>query len=659
METSARQIGTSSPALGRSPRRDGGQGAERSYTARIFHLTAALIAVAALYWAKEILLPFALAVLVSFLLNPVVTLLDRLGRGRIFSVSVAVLAMGLAVFAIGWLVTSQLMDLGTELPRYRGVLLERVRSLSGKTDTGLQEAADTIEELGAELTGTNEDADSDDESENAADQEPDPQELIRGGLIGPTLPRPPLRADARRRGSNEEAVAVRVVALPPSPLKQIRDWLGPLLSPLATFSLVVVLVIFMLLKREDLRYRLIQLFGTSHMRVTTEALNDAAARVGRFLRMQLLINSCYGGAVGIGLYLIGVPNALLWGVMGLLLRFLPYVGPWLAAVMPLTISLAVFDGWNYPLMVAGMFIVLELTVNMLLEPWLYGASIGVSSLGIIIAAIFWTWLWGGVGLVLAMPLTVCLVVAAQHVPQLRFVSILLGDQVSLSLGERIYQRLLALDEDEAHSLALTSLKNESLAEVYDVGLVPALYLAEADRHAGLLSEQQQAFIFQALRDLIEDCAHEAEESAAVATEKNGESPRKVFCIPVRDEADQIASLMLQLLLEREGMEVEMGSLQSTAGETVEAVEQHQPHAVVLSVLPPLGARDGRYLCKRLRARYTNLPILAGLWSSSGMEQSASRLTTAGANDVVTSFKSAMRILGPARQPKVVEEAALS
>ncbi len=650
------------PALPRDEngaRREPPRRNERSYTARLFHLVAAVLFVAALYWAKEILLPFALAVLVSFLLNPMVTWLDRMKLGRVVSVISTVALMGLVVGAVGWLVTTQLMDLGRQLPNYRGVLLGRVRALSGATEGPLQEAATTIEELGEELAGTPKqpaevtDEETITELEQLASGSNDPLGSTRiQEQQGPLA-----RSSSAAPGAHgaAEPLAVKIVALPPSPLKQIRDWLGPLLGPLATFGLVAVLVIFMLLRREDLRYRLIQLFGISHMRLTTEALNDAAARVGRFLRMQLLINTCYGTAVGIGLYFIGVPNALLWGVLGLLLRFLPYAGPWLAALMPLTLTLAVFEGWLQPLLVVGLFLVLELTVNMLLEPWLYGASIGVSSMGIIVSAIFWTWLWGPIGLVMAMPLTVCIVVAAQYIPQMRVVTILLADQVTMSLGERIYQRLLAMDEDEAQVLALNELKNSSLAELYDSALTPALYLAEEERHAGTLSEQQQAFIFQAIRDLIDDCADEVEPDP----EEERVKGRKVFCVPVRDEADEVASLMFEHLLRLRGYDVEMGSIQSTVGEVLEQIQQTGAHAVVLSVLPPLGARDGRYLCKRLRSQHPNLPIIAGLWSGRGMEQAAARLINAGANNVATSFASALQILegtpaSPRGEPVVAE-----
>jgi methylmalonyl-CoA mutase cobalamin-binding subunit len=441
--------------------------------------------------------------------------------------------------------------------------------------------------------------------------------------------------------------------------------LGPLVSPLLTAGLVVVLIVFVLVYREDVRNRLIQLLGTTHLRVTTEALTDAAFRISRYLRTQLVINTCYGLCVGLGLFLIGVPNALLWGVLGLLLRFLPYVGPWLAAAMPLMLSLAVFDDWQHPLLAAGLFVVLELIVSNVLEPWWYGSSIGVSPLGIVFAAVFWTWVWGPVGLVLAVPLTVCLTVASRHLPQLQFVAILFSDQSTMALPDRLYQRLLAWDDDEAAVLARSFLKQGTLDELFDAGLVPTLRLAEADRHAGLLSLSQEAFVMQSVRELADEFGEGvspppgnkappgemSERSGHRATGESEPPPAHgcVLCIAVRDEADEIAASMLAQLLAREGFQVDMGSTVVQASELLERTQTQRPDAIVLSIVPPLGSRDGRYLCRRVRAACPDLPILAGLWNGQDLDTARDRLIAAGASHIVTSFREAVATLEALRR----------
>ena len=284
----------------------------------------------------------------------------------------------------------------------------------------------------------------------------------------------------------------------------MRDWLGPILSPFGTAGMVVVLVFFMLLDRENQRNRLLQLFGTSNLHATTEAMHDAGHRVGRYLRMQFFVNAGYGIAVGIGLWLIGVPGAVMWGVLGFSLRFLPYIGPWIAAALPILVSLGHSDGWTQPLLVVGWYIGLELIFNNVVEPLVYGSTTGVSTVGVILSAIFWTWLWGPIGLILAMPMTVCLVVAARYVPQLRFLTVLLADQPPMTPAERVYQRLLAFDYHEPLQLAHKHLKESSLVSFYDEVLIPALVLAEHDRHADLLNDDQEAFVAEAAEDLVEE-----------------------------------------------------------------------------------------------------------------------------------------------------------
>jgi hypothetical protein len=419
----------------------------------------------------------------------------------------------------------------------------------------------------------------------------------------------------------DEATPVKVVEMPPSPLTQAQTWLGWLAAPFTTAGMVFVLVFFMLLDRENQRNRLIQLFGKSNLHTTTEAITDATRRVGRYLRMQFLINAGYGIAVAIGLSLIGVPSAIMWGVLGFSLRFLPYLGPWLAAVLPLLVSIAVSDGWTRPILVASMYVVYELVLNNVAEPMLYGSTTGVSTVGVILSAIFWTWLWGPIGLILAMPMTVCLVVTARYVPQLRFITVLLADQPPLTPAERVYQRLLAFDDNEPLKLARNHIKNSTLASFYDEILVPALILAEQDRHADLLNDDQVAFVQEAADDLVEQLGEETPTQDAVATAAADRPGEQVLCIPLRDEADAITSRMLAQLLAAEGFHVEAGAAGTLTSEMVDRVASSESDVVVISVLPPIRPRDSRLLWKRLRQRYPDLPIVVGYWLGKNVTES--------------------------------------
>jgi hypothetical protein len=425
----------------------------------------------------------------------------------------------------------------------------------------------------------------------------------------------------------DDAVPVKLVQVT-SPLAQVRDWLGPLVAPLTMAGMVVVLVFFLLMDRESQRNRLIQLFGKSNLHLTTEAFHDAAQRVGRYLRMLFLINMGYGIAVALGLWLIGVPSAIMWGFLGFALRFLPYLGPWLAAAMPVLVSFAVFEGWTQPLLVMGMYIVYELLLNNVAEPMLYSGSVGVSSVAVILAAIFWTWIWGPIGLVLSMPMTVCLVVMSRYVPQLRFINILLADQPPLTPSERIYQRLLAFDYDEPLQVARAQLKSVPLEAFYDDVLIPALVLAERDRHTGVLNDEQEQFVQEAAADLVDelsdpalairaasdgaDVEHEADRSDADF------SDARILCVPLRDHADELASRMLAQLLAADGFQVDTDAPEALTSEVVEHVAKLAIDVVVISILPPIAPRDTRLLWKRLRSRYPELPIIVGFWSGSAV-----------------------------------------
>jgi predicted PurR-regulated permease PerM len=413
-----------------------------------------VLAIGGLYFGRDIFIPFALAILLSFALSPLVNWLRRLRLPRIAAVLIAVAVAIILTGGIGFVVGRQLVQLADNLPAYRTTITQKIRSLQQSSSGGgvVEKVTTTIEGLGKEISG-----------EGKPEEKP---AETSGRLSG---------------GTSQEPVTVRLEPPRPRPLEVIQSIIGPLLAPLATAGLVVIFVIFVLLEREDLRDRFIKLAGAGDLHKTTQALNDAAARVSRYLLMQLVVNSTYGIPIGIALYFIGVPNAVLWGLLAAVLRFIPYLGPFLAALFPIALAIAVDPGWTMLLWVFGLFLVAELISNNVVEPWLYGSSTGLSSLAIIMAAIFWTTLWGAVGLFLATPLTVCLVVIGRYVPQLEFLGVLLGSDPVLAPEERLYQRLLAGNLEEAVEIAEDYADEHSSREFYDNVAIPALRLAENDR----------------------------------------------------------------------------------------------------------------------------------------------------------------------------------
>lgn len=642
-------------------------------------LASVVVAIAALHLAKEILLPLALAIFLSFLLTPLADRLESWGLGRIPSVISVVGVTFVVLGMLGWIVTSQLVDLGSQLPQWKGEILEKIEQMRptspmlAKIAETYDEVAEKISEPKEEEKGQPKDAETASETAAAKPLTPDQPEAVAASSSDNSLLDRLKREfefsdgdsalDGRRK---QEPVDVRVVGMPPSPLGQIRNWLGPLVAPLTTAGIAVVLVIFILLKREDQRNRLLQLFGSSNLHATTEALTDVTERVSKYLRMQFLINAGYGVSVAVGLSLIGVPSAVTWGVLSFSLRFLPYIGPWLSAIMPLAVSVAVSDGWTQPLLVASLFVVLELLVNNVAEPMLYGRSTGVSGVGVIVAAIFWTWIWGPIGLVLAMPLTVCVVVMSKYIPSLHFIYALLGDQAALAAPERVYQRLLAGDCDEAVETASDLLAAGSLAQAFDEAVIPALIMAENDRHGGRLHDSQTATVHETARDLIDELGQLAQaadvakaESAEPASEqlKTVRTPLRAFCIPLRDQADDIGSTMLATLLAREGVECELGAVAALTSELVESVEALRADVVILSIVPPLPPRSSRLLCRKLHDRYPHLPVLIGYWGGGRADEIRRRLADDQAEIVTTLADAVVRVQAIATRPKLTEKAS--
>lgn len=573
-------------------------------------VTLALIAVviAALYFAKGVLVPLALAVLLTFLLSPACDWLERRGLGRIPAVMVTAI-LGFTVLGIVvWTAVVQMTSLAPQIPEYQRNIEAKLNSVNEYAVAMLRTVSRNAEGMGQNLS--------------------------------------PLDPGSEGLGTIDQPFAVQVISSPASPLQILGGIFGTLFEVLGTTAIVIVFVVFFLYRREDLRDRFIHLVGKGHVTVTTQMLEDAGARVSRYLSILLLLNVTFGICIGIGLYLIGVPNPILWGILAAALRFIPYLGPWIAAVMPIGLSMAISTGWGATILTVLLFVVLELFNNNFLEPWLYGKNTGVSAVAVMLAAVFWTWLWGPVGLLLATPLTVCVLVVGKHVPQLSFLDILLGTEPVFEPKKRIYQRLLAGDQEEAGELFEEYLGEKPVVEVYDNVLIPVLALAELHGQLGELNEGKHNFILQSLKELIQD-RHERQQEMRTKDERadgpevNADSRRgleakstlpRILCLPARTEADGIAAIMLAQVLETCGGDVQSVSVTSVAGDMVDLVEQCAAEVVCLSATPPAAVMHARYLCKRLRSRLPKLNLVVGLWGAeSDLEKARVRI---GCNAVV-------------------------
>src|SRR4030095_151578 len=505
----------------------------------------------------------ALSALLTFLLSPLVTRIER-WIGRIAAVLVMVALIFAGFGAAGWMLTRQLVDLAMKLPEYKGNIITKMHAFELPKGGVFTKLSQTVDELKQELPGGTAQA------APTITQEPGKPETA--------VASPPhaLSAVPVQRGETSDA----------SPFELVKLIIAPLLGPLGTAALVLVLVIFMLLQREDLRSRLIRLIGQGRISATTRAMDDAGHRVSRYLLMQLLVNVTYGTVIAIGLYFIGVPNAVLWGAFGTVLRFIPYIGPWVATILPTLLSLAISPHWTMPILTLALFAGLELLLNNVMEPLLYGAHTGVSSIALIVAAVFWTCLWGPLGVVLATPLTVCLVVMGRHVPRLSFLSVVLSDEDALTPAEDCYHRLLTPGEHDELELVESYLKANSLTALYGSVFIPVLIAAGTDARAELLDQEQLTNVEQSMRDIIEDLGTlpavrskaAVEKADSAADEKAPPPPAvaadcRVYCLPARADRDELAGMMLVQLARQQGFGAQNAPAKLVTGGLLELVEK--------------------------------------------------------------------------------------
>jgi predicted PurR-regulated permease PerM len=573
---------------------------------------AVALAIAMLYFGRQIFIPLALALVLSFLVTPLVGLLERVHLSRVPAVLV-VLILCLALTAgIGWVVAGQLLDITGHIRDYKANLEETFRSLRTPAAGALGQATAAVRELNKELA--------------AAPGQPAGRAPDDNGKARPTRP-----------------VPVQVTPPPSNLLADLRTLLGPLEGPAETAAIVIIFTAFMLIKREDLRNRLIRLGGQGHLTVMTQALDDASRRLSRYLLLQFLVNAGYGILFGVGLYFIGIPHALLWGALAALLRFVPYVGTLIATAFPMMMALAVFPGWQHALLIVGLFLVLEAIVSNVIEPWLYGSHTGISSIAILVAAVFWSMLWGPVGLILSTPLTVCLMLAGRYVPRLGFLEVLLGDEPVLSPQELFYQRLLAMDQDEARNIAEIQLQEKSLENLYETVLIPALRLAEEDRHRDALGDRTIEFISQTTRELIDDLGdriareNSSQRDNSKALSDARRRAKDIVCVPARDEADELVGMMFAQILQHAGYGATYLAI-GTVNDMLDQVEKGGFRIACVSALPPFAVGQARSLCKRLRARVPDLAMIVGLWEFAGGVPKAQERVGASCTDaVVTSL----------------------
>lgn len=530
-------------------------------------MAVAALIIAGLYFGREILVPVALAVLFSFVLAPFVIRLQSWRVPRTLSVLVAVFVGFSIVFSLGGLMVSQANRLAEELPGYQEILQEKIQGLRGFATGGsgtLERASKVLRELDTELQN-------------------------------PSLNRTPI--DGLRRQPLDKPIPVEIRQPDPGTLSTLVAIIQPLIQPLTTTGVVVIFVIFILLQRQDLRNRFIRLAGSHDMQRTTAALDDAGQRLSRLFLNQMIVNASFGLLIGIGLTVIGVPSAPLWGLVATILRFVPYVGSPISAVFPLILAAAVGSGWGMLLATAALFATLQLIAGQVVEPLVYGRSSGLSPVAIVLSASFWTWLWGPIGLVLATPLTVCLVVVGRHVDRLQFFDVLLGNQPALTPPQLVYQRMLAGDPIEASQQAQTYLEDAPLEDYYDTILLKGLRLAEADLRLGRLLPDRIDRILSTVHEVVEDLGtHEdrvvsdapavdtrsdlARLDAVVAAEDvvpllpQWQKPGAVLCIPGASKLDEAASLVLAQMLNRRGI--------GAASETADALSMSRFFSLDLS-----------------------------------------------------------------------------
>ncbi|MBV8054949.1 MAG: AI-2E family transporter [Deltaproteobacteria bacterium] len=571
----------------------------------------AIVVIAALYYGRGVLVPITIAVLLSFVLSPLVELLRRVWLGRIVSVVLAIVLALAIILALSMVIGTQVAQLAKNFPKYQTTVETKVTGLRGS--------------ITKRLSG------------------------IIKSLDHETAPRAikslPLQAGAGPQANQQKPVPVVVTPGSPSPLQIGESLFSPVLSPLETAGIILVVTIFMLLQKEDLRDRAIRLFGTEDLQRATVVLDDAAQRLSRYFLTQLAINTSFGAIVAVGLYFLGVPSPVLWGLTGTLLRFIPYIGAWIAATLPIALAAAVAPGWSLVIWTVTLYIGTEFTMGQVVEPLAYGHSTGLSPLAVIIAAIFWASIWGPIGLIISTPLTLCLVVLGRYDERLEFLDVLLGDRPPLTLVEGFYQRMLADDLDEAEEQAERYLKDQPLSSYYEEVMLKGLQLAANDINRGALPPAKCERLKENIKELISDLdeyddippatAEEQKTAAGLPADekalpnipslagrifdKNGlppewQSEAPVLCLAGRGPLDEAVSSMLAQLLSKRGLGARLARYDAVSRTSIRSLDSRDTALVCILYLDLRGNPPHlRYLLRRLREHLPRAQFVVGLW----------------------------------------------
>jgi predicted PurR-regulated permease PerM len=568
---------------------EGGTGAVVAGRLRqLVFLAAAVVLIAGLYLGRTILLPLAMATMVAFILSPLATWLQRRGLGRGVSVLVVAVIVFSAAGGAAWGISHQITAVLRDLPGYTDILKAKISALRRASRGGtLERARGAVDEVVGEIE----------------------------------------KVDPSKRGAGKPVPVV------------VQEDAGSVMASLvklvhqgAGVGLVLLLGVFILLERRELRNRLIRLMGYGRLTMTTKALDETGERISQYLLTQSMINAGMGLAFALALVLIGIPYALLCGVVLAVARFVPFVGVWPAVLLPLGLSAVVYESWQQPMLVLGVFLALELLVATAIEPVVFSHRAGVSKVALLVSMAFWTGLWGPLGLVLAMPMTVCLVVLARHVPDLEFVAVLLGDAPVLETSRGFYQRLLAGDSREAAEIVEDRMAKEPLDRVYDDVVVPGLVHARRDRLAGLIAEEER-FIMRAAREIVEELAPPHGGAAAAGPVPPAGRPARILGCPLRDEGDHVALLMLRQVAASASCAIEVLGPGLLVSEVLDRIERDRPALFCLAALPPGGRRRTLLLLKRLRARFPDMRVVVGRWGATDAEADRPALMAAGAEHV--------------------------
>lgn len=566
------------------------------------------VVIAALYFAQDVLIPITLAVMLSFVLSPVVNLLQRLRLWRAPAVILTVLAALGFMGLIGTLIGSQAAALSANAPQYAKTIEAKVQGVQGYALTRL---ASVSKQLGGGRVPTH-------------------------ATAAPTTLATPAATTQRR------PVLVEMAQQQASPFTIARTILEPILGPLETTVIVLIVAIFVLMQKEDLRDRFIRVFGSSDLHRTTLAMDDAGQRLSRYFLSQLAVNASFGLVIGIGLWAIGIPSPAMWGILAGLLRFVPYIGSFLAAVAPMALGAAVDPGWSMTIYVALLFVIVEPITGYVVEPLLYGHSTGLSPVSVIVSAVFWTWLWGPIGLIMSTPLTLCLVVMGRHVKSLEFFDVLLGDRPALTPVESFYQRILADNPDEALAQAEALLADRPLIDYYDGVVLPSLRLAADGVAGGTIDPGHARRMAQSVRTVIDDLAGHAD---AIGDAAPPSASGSVACIVGRGPFDDVAAAMLVQLLARQGIAARAIPQAAASREGIETLDLSGDATVTLAYLDPGAAPSHlRYLIRRIRQRATGAEIVAGFWPASnpgGDPGDADTRTAVGADRHAASLRMAI------------------